>query len=108
MFRFFAQLYEILIHLIVSTYVKKDNFIFKLDINNANISCNGKGPSTLQVARQCMVVDRRSPKPGDKHIHPHRILCAKLNVFSNTFRIVLYERTVKLNALHAGGIPSCF
>jgi hypothetical protein len=35
-------------------------------------------------------------------------LRTKFGIFSNTLRIALYERTVKLNALHAGGIPSCF
>jgi hypothetical protein len=35
-------------------------------------------------------------------------LRTKFGVFSNPLRIILYERTMKLNALHAGGIPSCF
>jgi hypothetical protein len=35
-------------------------------------------------------------------------LCTKLGILSNALRITFYERTVKLNALHAGGIPSCF
>lgn len=108
MFKIFVRFCEVLVHLVMSTDVKEDNFIFQLNINNTNIGRDRKSPSTLQITGQGMVIYRRSTVPSDKHTHTRFILRAKLGVFSNTLRITLYERTVKLNALHAGGIPSCF
>lgn len=106
--KFIVQFSEILIHLVMRAHIKEDNHIFKLNVNNTNISRDRESPSALQVTGQRMVIDGRSAEPSDEHIHTHLILRTKFGVFSNPLRIILYERTMKLNALHAGGIPSCF
>lgn len=108
MFKLPDRFHKILIHLIMSAYIKENNLIFQFDINDTDIGRDGKSPSTLQVTGQRMVIDGRSAKSLDEHINANLILRAKLGIFSNALRITLYEGTVKLNPLHAGGIPSCF
>lgn len=98
---------SLLVDLVMRSDVKEDYLVFKLYVDNTDITRYRERASALKVTSQHMIVDRSITMSGDKHIYTFSILLAKLFILSDTLRITFDERVVELNALHVGDIPSC-
>lgn len=99
---------SLLVNLVVRSDVKKDDLIFKLDVDNTNITRYRKCASALEATSQQMIIDRGITVPGNEHVYTLLILLAKLFIFCDTLSVAFNKRVVEFNALHVGGIPSCF
>jgi hypothetical protein len=99
---------SLLVNLVMRSDIKEDNLVFKLDVDNTDVTCYGECTPALQVTGQRMIVDRCITIPSDKHIHAFIILLVKFFILCDALRVTFNKRMVELNALHVGGIPSCF
>ncbi len=80
------------VDLIMRAVIKKDDFIFKLNINDPDIAGNREGTSTLQITSQAMIIERCLTLSDNEHIDTHFILLAQFFVFVYTFGVALNKR----------------
>jgi hypothetical protein len=78
---------SLLVDLAVRPDINEDDLVFKLNINNTNITRYRECTPTLHAASKRMIVDGCITMSGNKHIYTFIVLLAEFFILCDTLRV---------------------